>query len=85
MTEPMTEKEAVLWFVKKLQQDVANWVCPFCGADILRQDQVVRSVYAHPCGHRLYQGIAKGERPENLETNTKGDSSLPDYHRPHQE
>lgn len=31
--------------------------CLYCGADIDRLQQVGRSVYAHPCAHRQYQGI----------------------------
>ena len=31
--------------------------CPECSTPMIRR-QVGRSVYAHPCGHRLYQGRA---------------------------
>lgn len=31
--------------------------CLHCGADIDSLQQVGRSVYAHPCGCRQYQGI----------------------------
>lgn len=31
-------------------------ICPVCGAPVEHFEQVGRSVYAVPCGHRLYQG-----------------------------
>lgn len=30
--------------------------CPTCGAKVETEEKVGRSVYARPCGHRLYQG-----------------------------
>lgn len=42
-----------------------NWVCPHCGADILNERQIGRCAYAEPCGHRIYQGTARGKRPAN--------------------
>lgn len=30
--------------------------CPHCGARVAQEEKIGRSVYARPCGHRLYQG-----------------------------
>lgn len=39
-------------------------VCPQCEQKINQLEQVGRCVYAHPCGHRLYQGrLPKGYKP----------------------
>lgn len=39
-----------------------NWVC-WCGQPIEEEEQVGRSVYYRPCGHRMGQGIARGKNP----------------------
>lgn len=43
-----------------------NWVC-WCGEAIEEEEQVGRSVYYWPCGHRMGQGRARGKNP-NLTT-----------------
>lgn len=41
--------------------------CYVCGREIARMEKIGRCVYAHPCGHRLWQGTIpaswKGGRP----------------------
>ena len=58
----LTERE-VANKVEHAQQTITKWatdlknnVCPHCGAAIAKRLKVSRSVYADPCGHRLYQG-----------------------------
>jgi hypothetical protein len=33
---------------------------------VLHERQIGRCAYAEPCGHRLFQGQARGKRPEKL-------------------
>jgi len=45
---------------EELDRDLAEMAagrCPHCGAAMTKR-QIGRSVYADPCGHRLYQGYA---------------------------
>lgn len=46
-------------FFEKLSKNI----CPHCDAPIAQQEQVGRCVYAHPCGHRLYQGTVGAFAP----------------------
>lgn len=48
------ERSTAVW--TKYLNDLANNVCPFCGAAIEKHEQIGRCAYAKPCGHRLYQG-----------------------------
>jgi hypothetical protein len=50
------KESAAVW--KKFVDDLNANRCPFCNAVIEQRKQVGRCVYAHPCGHRLYQGKA---------------------------
>lgn len=56
--ERQAQKEASTAKRKKFVDDLNANRCPFCNAVIEKRQQVGRSVYAHPCGHRLYQGKA---------------------------
>jgi hypothetical protein len=48
--------------IAKFAADLDNDLCPHCGQRIAHYRQVMRSVYADPCGHRLYQGkVPKGK------------------------
>lgn len=51
---------------QRMMQCNEQWICRHCGAEILNEKQVGRCVYAEPCGHRLYQGRARGKRPAKL-------------------
>lgn len=41
-----------------------NGICHVCNAKVEKEVQVGCCVYAEPCGHRLYQGTAKGADDE---------------------
>lgn len=42
--------------IVKWATDLRNNVCPHCGHTITQRQKISRSVFAMPCGHRLYQG-----------------------------
>lgn len=72
--DPQTEneiqqaaREAVRILVMALDPD--NHECPICHAKMERR-QVYRCVYAHPCGHRLYQGRIRHKRSAVPERST---------------
>lgn len=52
--------------------DLAADICPHCKTPITLYAQVGRSVYADPCGHRLYQGKAPKGKPHTV-TRLEGD------------
>jgi len=52
--------------IKRMMDCSNNWICRHCGSEVLNERQVGRCVYAEPCGHRLYQGKARGQRPAKL-------------------
>lgn len=54
-THAQKEKETATHALRLL----GSGFCPHCHAKIEREQQVGRSVYAVPCGHRLYQGRAR--------------------------
>ena len=51
MTEDEIGKAAAEYF-----KNLFEGKCPVCKVPIEQEEQVGRSVYAQPCGHRLYQG-----------------------------
>jgi hypothetical protein len=55
--------EEMTQIAKAFERLSAN-VCHVCGAVIQQQDQVGHSVYARPCGHRLYQGSVGAFAPQ---------------------
>jgi hypothetical protein len=55
--EPISEEMAQA--VRSYLERLAQGLCPVCSAPIEQEQQVGRCVYAHPCGHRLYQGRAR--------------------------
>jgi hypothetical protein len=48
------ERNAAARYFELLAKDI----CPTCEQSVEKHQQVGRSVYAEPCGHRLYQGKA---------------------------
>lgn len=40
-----------------------SWTCVVCGASVEYEEQVGHNVYARPCGHYLWNGKARGPRP----------------------
>jgi len=54
--ERQAQKDASAAAFMKYLTDLANNICPFCGAVVAKRVQVGRCVYAEPCNHRLYQG-----------------------------
>lgn len=65
----LTERE-VQNKVEHARQAIVKWatdlksnICPHCGAKITKRLKVSRSIYADPCGHRLYQGRLNNLQP----------------------
>jgi len=56
--ERQAQREASDAVWQKFVDDLNANRCPFCNAVIEQRKQVGRCVYAHPCGHQLYQGKA---------------------------
>jgi hypothetical protein len=56
-----TRQEAEQWWddtdreIKEYFAKIGEHICPQCGNPMTKR-QIGRCVYAHPCGHRLYQG-----------------------------
>ena len=50
--------------VKAFFEKLGKNVCPHCNRAIEIQRQVGRCVFAHPCGHRLYQGEVGAFAPQ---------------------
>jgi hypothetical protein len=66
VTDPKDHSEELQWIIKRYIEPLNRLFdergdephkCVFCQRPIERFDQVGRSVYAFPCGCRLYQGI----------------------------
>jgi len=53
--------------IKEWLGKLANNICPECDTPVKKQRQVGRCVYADPCGHRLFQGRAKGTSERRYE------------------
>ena len=60
--EPSAEEKASLKFAAEAMEKMANLMqrktdqCVHCGQPVQRLKKVGRSVYAYPCGCRLWQG-----------------------------
>lgn len=61
--EVAEEERKASEIIQKYFSDIDNDICPHCKTPIQKQKQVGRSVYASPCGCRLFQGKAK--MPQN--------------------
>lgn len=70
--EVAEEKRKLMEAVAALERCYIDWVCPTCHAEVLNERQVGRCAYADPCGHRLYQGRARGQRPVKLDKSKNG-------------
>jgi hypothetical protein len=55
------EKEAISRYIELLH----SGICPTCKVKVEQERQVGRCVYAQ-CGHRLYQGTAKGSMSKSV-------------------
>lgn len=42
-------------YVQRFLDDLINGICPYCQNKIEQRENIGRSVFARPCGHRLYQ------------------------------
>lgn len=56
MTTVMQLTPAEIKHVAGVFEKLSKNVCPSCDRAVTRQVQRGHSVYAEPCGHRLYQG-----------------------------
>ncbi len=50
--------------VRNYFENLFSGLCPHCHAKVEKQEQIGRCVYAHPCGHRMYQGEAGAFKKE---------------------
>lgn len=50
--------------LERLADCMNNWTCFCCGNQMTAERQIGRCVYAVPCGCRLWQGTARGQRPD---------------------
>lgn len=56
--EPEEVPEEMAKAVRQYFQDLWGGRCPVCHQAVTRQEQIGRSVYGVPCGHRMFQGEA---------------------------
>jgi hypothetical protein len=61
--EVQAEEEMIQVEIEKQLTNLATDICPDCERPIEEYRQVGRSVYASPCGHRLYQGKVPSDKP----------------------
>lgn len=61
MTFELTEEQAAI-ARKALQRIAEGKQCPLCGAIIEKREQVGRSIYLEPCGHRYQGRLTKSEK-----------------------
>jgi hypothetical protein len=62
-----TSEEEMSELVRRFSQALEGDTCPHCQSEISERKQIGRSVYAAPCGCRLYQGrlwVAGKEKSE---------------------
>lgn len=64
--EAAEERRKLIEAANAMTRCFEEWICPTCRAEVFHERQIGRCAYAEPCGHRLYQGQARGKRPANI-------------------
>jgi len=54
---------------QRMYESYHTWTCMVCAAEVDYEEQIKGAVYAHPCGHYLWDGQARGSRPTSNKPN----------------
>lgn len=66
--EVQAEEDMINAHMAQALIEMVEGICIHCHVKIEHYDQIGRSVYARPCGHRQYQGKVPPDKPSTIVT-----------------